>query len=84
MDFVYEIFLSHSQGSSTCHKILQHGAFGSTSPLKQDVLRIFIALKNPSPSARVQRANLGSNGKNTNYYITEATLRSDNNGLLNN
>jgi hypothetical protein len=35
--------------SLTCHKILQHGPSGFTYHMKEGVLRIFIALKNPSP-----------------------------------
>jgi hypothetical protein len=35
--------------SLTCCKILWHGTSGFTSHLKEGVLRIFIALKNPSP-----------------------------------
>jgi hypothetical protein len=38
-----------------------------TSPPKEVVLRIFIALKNPSPSAGFEPANLGSSGKHANY-----------------
>jgi hypothetical protein len=34
--------------SFTCHKILQHGTYGFTFHLKEVVLQIFIALKNPS------------------------------------
>jgi hypothetical protein len=30
----------------------------------------FIALKNPSPMAGFESANLASNGKNANHYIT--------------
>jgi hypothetical protein len=38
-------YLLHtSKGSSTCRKILRHGADGVTSPLNMEVLRIFIAL----------------------------------------
>jgi hypothetical protein len=33
----------------TCRKILRHGTSGFTSHPKEDVLRIFLALKNPSP-----------------------------------
>jgi hypothetical protein len=33
----------------TCRKILQHGAFSFTSPPKEGMLQIFIAVKNPSP-----------------------------------
>jgi hypothetical protein len=35
--------------SFTGRKILRHGTSGFTSHLKEDVLRNFIALKNPSP-----------------------------------
>jgi hypothetical protein len=35
--------------SLICRKILQHGTSGFTSHPKEGVLRIFIALKNPSP-----------------------------------
>jgi hypothetical protein len=40
--FTYSRFL-------TCHKILEHGACGCTSPLKEGVLQIFNILKNSSP-----------------------------------
>jgi hypothetical protein len=33
----------------------------------------FIALKNPSPLAGFELANLGSSGKHANLYSTEAT-----------
>jgi hypothetical protein len=36
--------------SLRCRKILRHGTSGFTSHPKEGVLRIFIALKNPSPS----------------------------------
>jgi hypothetical protein len=42
-----------------------------TSPPKGGVLRIFIALKNPSPSAGFKPANLGSDGKYASHYTTE-------------
>jgi hypothetical protein len=35
--------------SSTCRKILRHWTSGFTSHPKEVVLRIFIALKNPTP-----------------------------------
>jgi hypothetical protein len=35
--------------SLTCRKILRHGTSGFSSYPKEGVLRIFIALKNPSP-----------------------------------
>jgi hypothetical protein len=50
---------------------LQHGADGFTSPPKEVVLRFFIALKNPSPLAGFESANLESSGKHANHYITE-------------
>jgi hypothetical protein len=34
-----------------------------SSPPKEVVIRIFIAIKNPSSSARYELAKLGSNGK---------------------
>jgi hypothetical protein len=36
-----------------CHKILRHRADGFTCPTKESVLRILIALENPSHSAGV-------------------------------
>jgi hypothetical protein len=36
-----------------------------------DVLRISIALKNPSPSAGFEPTNLGCNGKHANHYTTD-------------
>jgi hypothetical protein len=47
-------------------------ADGFTSPPKERVLLIFIALKNPSPSAGFEPANLESNGKHANHYTIEA------------
>jgi hypothetical protein len=55
----------------TCRKILRHGTSGFTSHPKECVLRIFIALKNPSPWPG---STFGSSGKYTNRYITEATI----------
>jgi hypothetical protein len=40
-------------------------------PPKEGALGIFIALKNQSHSAGFEPANLGSNGKHANHYITE-------------
>jgi hypothetical protein len=60
-------YLFHtSKASLTCRKILQ-SANGFSSPPKEGVLRIFIALKNPSPSAEFEPANVGSSGKYANY-----------------
>jgi hypothetical protein len=55
----------------TCRNVLRHGADGFISPPKEGVLRIFITLKNPSPSAEFKPANLGSNVKHANHYTTE-------------
>jgi hypothetical protein len=64
------IFVHTSKGFLTCRKIL-HGADGFTSPPKEGVLRIFIALKNPSLLAGFEPAKLGSNYNHANHYITE-------------
>jgi hypothetical protein len=40
------------------------------------VLRIFIALKNPSPWPGVEPATFGSSGQHTNQYTTKATYKS--------
>jgi hypothetical protein len=48
--------------------------FGFTSCPKEGVLRIFIALKNRSPRPGLNPQTLGSSGKHTNHYTTEATL----------
>jgi hypothetical protein len=65
------IFVHISKGFLTCRKILQHGADGFTSPPKEGALRIFIAPKNPSPSAGNKPAYLGSDGKHVSHYTTE-------------
>jgi hypothetical protein len=52
MHFALQSYLLHTSKSClTCRKI-QHNASGFTSPPKEGMLRIFIALKIPSPSAR--------------------------------
>jgi hypothetical protein len=48
MAFIYEISLSYSYSSVTCHKILRRETSGFTSPAKEGVLWI-ICLKSPSP-----------------------------------
>jgi hypothetical protein len=55
----------------TCPKILRHGVDSFTCPPKEVVLRSFVALKNPSPSAEFEPANPWSSGKHANHYITE-------------
>jgi hypothetical protein len=39
------------------------------------VLRIFIALKNSSPTPDLEPANSGSSGQHTNHYTIKATSR---------
>jgi hypothetical protein len=46
---LFYLSLWYIKGSLTCHKILRHGISDFTFHLKEGVLRIFIALKNPSP-----------------------------------
>jgi hypothetical protein len=46
-----------------------------TSHPKEDVLRVFIALKNSIASAGFESATLGSSGKHTSHYTTEMTVR---------
>jgi hypothetical protein len=47
------------KSSLTCHKILQHGASGFTSHLKEGVLQIFVALKNTSHWPGLNQQSLG-------------------------
>jgi hypothetical protein len=49
------------------------GTSGFTSHPKEGVMRIFIALKKSIPSVGFEPATLGSSGKHTNHYTTEAT-----------
>jgi hypothetical protein len=66
-------FCSYLQVIFSCCKILQHGASDFTSPLKEDVLQIFIALKNPLPWP-----GLNPWIKHANDYTTKATsLKAD-------
>jgi hypothetical protein len=65
------IFLHTSKGSLTCRKILQHGVDGFYLPPKEDVLWIFIFVKNPPPSAGVEPSNLGSRDKHANHFTPE-------------
>jgi hypothetical protein len=65
-------YLFHtSKGTLTCRKISRLGTEGFTSPSKEGVLRIFIALKIQSPSAGIEPANLRSNSKHTNHCTTD-------------
>jgi hypothetical protein len=56
-------------------KILRHGTFPLYFPFREeDVLRIFIALKNPSPWPGFEPATFGSSGQHTNHYTAKATI----------
>jgi hypothetical protein len=57
-----------------CGKNLRYGADDFTSPPQEGVLRIFIALKNPSPAAGIEPTKTGSDGKHANHYSTEDDL----------
>jgi len=57
-NFAYQ-YLKYLKGSLTCRKILRHGTSGFTSHPKEGVLRIFIALKNPSPLPGLNPRPLG-------------------------
>jgi hypothetical protein len=63
------------KGYLTCPKFLLLGVDGFTSPPAEGVLRIFITIKNSSPSAGFQTANLPSNCKHANHYITKDDMR---------
>jgi hypothetical protein len=65
------IFVHASKGSLTCRKVSRCGTDGFTSSPKEGVLRIFIALEHPSPSAGSESVSLRSNGKHVNHYTTE-------------
>jgi hypothetical protein len=72
-EFCLSVFLSYPKDYLTCRKILRHGTDGFNSPPKEVVLRIFIALKNPSLSVGFEPANLESNGKLDNHYTLRTT-----------
>jgi hypothetical protein len=45
------------------------------TPIREEgVLRIFIALKNPSPWPGFEHATFGPSGQHTNHYTTEAKV----------
>jgi hypothetical protein len=68
----YELYLikyvfNTSKCYLTCYKILRNVADGFTSPPKEGVLRISIALQNPFPPAAFEPENLGSSGEYANH-----------------
>jgi hypothetical protein len=52
---------------------VRHGTDGFTSVPKEVVLRIFVALKNPSSSAGFEPTSLGSSGKHATTIPPRAT-----------
>jgi hypothetical protein len=62
------------QCSLTCYKILWHFSDNFASPLKEVVLQIIIAFKNPSCLAGFEPTILCSIVKHDNHQITEADL----------
>jgi hypothetical protein len=67
MNFADEVSLSHTAEFLTYRRIIRLEADGFSSPPKEVMLRIFIALKNPHSSAAFELVNLGSNGKHDNH-----------------
>jgi hypothetical protein len=53
-------YLKYLKGSLTWRKILRYGTSGFTSHRKEGVLRIFIALNNPSPRSGLNLRPLGA------------------------
>jgi hypothetical protein len=58
LNFAYQ-YPRYVNRSFKCRKILRHGTSGFTSHPKEGVLRIFIALKNPSPRYSLNPRLLG-------------------------
>jgi hypothetical protein len=77
-EFCLSVYVSYFKGTLKYRQILRHGTDGFTSPPKEVVIRIFIALKTTSPSMGFEPMNLGANGKNNNHYITENNLKINN------
>jgi hypothetical protein len=69
----------------TCRKILRRGASGFTSPPKEGVLQVFIALENTSPQPRtlvltastLSMAFLGGCGARPGYALFSRLPRDD-------
>jgi hypothetical protein len=66
--------LFHTRTLKSSGKILGRATDVFTSPPKDVVLRICIALKKPSSSAEFERANLGSKGKHAPTILPRATV----------
>jgi hypothetical protein len=66
-NLAYATFFIHARKVILHAVNLRHGTDGLTSPPKEVVLRIFITHKNPSPSAEIEPANLGSSGEHANH-----------------
>jgi hypothetical protein len=78
-----EILSIHPCGTSRVilHAVKSYdmGPFRFTSHPRGRWLRIFIALKNPSPWPDFEPATFGSSGQHTNHYSTKATDHSTHN-----
>jgi hypothetical protein len=74
LNFAHEVSLSYSKDSLTCRKILRHVTDGFTSPLKEVVLRGFIALTNLSSLAGFEPVNLESMASRLTTEPPRATL----------
>jgi hypothetical protein len=68
-NFVYHY--PYNTSRDVQHAVKYYVADGFTSPPKEVVLRIFMALKNPFLTARFETANLGSDNKHDNHYTYE-------------
>jgi hypothetical protein len=71
-----EIFSIHPCGTSRVllHAVKSTWDLPALLPIREKgVLRIFIALKNPSPWPGFEPATFGSSGQHTNHYINKAT-----------
>jgi hypothetical protein len=66
VNFAYK-FLFHTVGIFNMPLNFSTWAHGFISPPKEVVLRILIAIKNPSSSTGFEHAYLGSNGKHGNH-----------------
>jgi hypothetical protein len=74
LNFAYKYIFDTAE-TFNMPKILRHGDDGFTSPPKEGVLRISIALKTPSSSAGFELANPGYNSKHNNHYTMNKFLK---------
>jgi hypothetical protein len=65
-DFLYTVQARSGFKGLICRKFV-HETDDLTSPPKEGVLRIFITVKNASPSAGSEPSNIGSDGKHAKH-----------------